>query len=424
MPLPSQMARPTVTRRVSFRSGASRRRSRGPMRPFLALVAVLVLLIGGWMLWPRGEQPSAAEPTAVVSSSEPTGSTRRLPVANEPAEARQPEMMQSERPVRREPSPERAGADNDPTAPGPAVFTMDPPRSTPQASGMNEREPMSTVTDPVRPINTPTNAPAVRPRSEAQAILAVAQRAIDENRPLDAREELNRALHAVDFTPAERDAFRTRLSELNETLFFSPTVTPNDPLVFAYTVKSGDMLINIVRREEARVDWRFITRINNISDPSRIRVGQTLKMVRGPLHAVVDKSAFRMDLYADQTDGQGNRIYLRSFPVGLGEYDSTPLGRFAVRRNSKLINPRWVNPRTGEVFAADDAKNPIGERWIGLEGTDANTGTLQGYGIHGTIEPESIGQMASMGCIRMLSPDVELVYEALVERVSEVEIIP
>jgi lipoprotein-anchoring transpeptidase ErfK/SrfK len=122
--------------------------------------------------------------------------------------------------------------------------------------------------------------------------------------------------------------------------------------------------------------------------------------------------------------GEGpERVFVRTFAVGLGEYDSTPVGRFRVRQSSKLINPEWVNPRTGQRFLTDDPANPIGERWIGLEGVSESVRDLGGYGIHGTIEPQTIGHQASMGCIRMLPDDIELVYELLVETLSTVEIV-
>ncbi len=100
------------------------------------------------------------------------------------------------------------------------------------------------------------------------------------------------------------------------------------------------------------------------------------------------------------------------------------MGRFRVRAASKLVNPAWANPRTGERFSRHDPDNPIGERWIGLEGIDDANRDLAGYGIHGTIEPESVGRQSSMGCVRMLPEDVEVVYEVLMERISTVEIRP
>jgi lipoprotein-anchoring transpeptidase ErfK/SrfK len=146
-------------------------------------------------------------------------------------------------------------------------------------------------------------------------------------------------------------------------------------------------------------------------------------VLKGPFHAVVDKSAFRMDIYADQTDAYGNRIYIRSFPVGLGEFGTTPVGTWVVKPNSKVINPSWVNPRTGEKFDKNDPDIPIGEYWIALEGTDPETELMAGYGIHGTNQPESIGMEMSMGCVRMLADDVRLVYELLVGGKSTVRIV-
>jgi lipoprotein-anchoring transpeptidase ErfK/SrfK len=48
----------------------------------------------------------------------------------------------------------------------------------------------------------------------------------------------------------------------------------------------------------------------------------------------------------------------------------------------------------------------LGERWIDLG---------ESYGIHGTIEPDSIGKAASRGCIRMREKDVIEVYDFLVK---------
>ena len=175
--------------------------------------------------------------------------------------------------------------------------------------------------------------------------------------------------------------------------------------------------------------------MNKLANPNALRVGQTLKVIRGPFHAVVSKSAFRMDVYAGPTppptsigtstlpDGaEPGWTYICSFPVGLGEKGLTPVANFTIKENSKLINPPWVNPRTGEKFGADDPKNPIGERWLGLEGLDEKSKSYTGYGIHGTVDPTSIGHEMSMGCVRMMSADVELVYELLTGRVSVVKV--
>jgi lipoprotein-anchoring transpeptidase ErfK/SrfK len=71
---------------------------------------------------------------------------------------------------------------------------------------------------------------------------------------------------------------------------------------------------------------------------------------------------------------------------------------------------------------ADDPRNPLGERWIGLEGVSGSAVGMMAYGIHGTIEPESIGKSVSMGCVRLHNADVEQLYDLLVIDKSQVTI--
>ena len=115
-------------------------------------------------------------------------------------------------------------------------------------------------------------------------------------------------------------------------------------------------------------------------------------------------------------------MFVRSFDVGLGEDDSTPTGRFVVRENGKLQNPGWVNPRDpSERYEPDDPQNPVGEYWIGIDGLGEDA-VYTGYGLHGTIEPATIGQQRSMGCVRLLPDDIALLYETLAGGVSRVRI--
>lgn len=239
------------------------------------------------------------------------------------------------------------------------------------------------------------------------------------NRPVEARRDLSMVLNSGLLTRQDRDQIRTTLIDLNKKLVFSPYEADGDPFVLSYVIQSGDVLSSIVKRFALQVDWRFIQRINNISDPGRIRRGQRIKLITGPFHAVVRKEDFRMDLYLGDDD---NRVFVSSYPVGLGELNSTPEGMFRIRPDSKLINPEWPDPRSNRIYAADDPLNPIGERWLGLQGLDERTRDLLGYGIHGTIDPQSIGKETSMGCVRMYAKDVEIIYEVLTESVSLVRI--
>ena len=108
-----------------------------------------------------------------------------------------------------------------------------------------------------------------------------------------------------------------------------------------------------------------------------------------------------------------NRLYFydgmrlrRSFGVATGQSKyPTPLGRFEIV--VKWRNPWWYPPASDW---AKDAKpippgpgNPLGTRWMGI--------SAPLVGIHGTPDPASIGYSVSHGCIRMLIPEVEWLFE-------------
>jgi len=432
MSLPSQTARPIARRSHMYRR---RRRNRK-----IVLVAGLTALIAGgaWLVWPDGEgvRDAAGGPgldalharlDADGANSDQADSAAQRPAVETPAQhdARQTAAhgergrsnRASDRPaqppmasvtstlVMGEPIEDGAVRDPQPAARG----AIDPSEHQPDESGRASAPSMPT---PVDTTDRTADTTAQRLVQQGTALL--------ERRPVEARLLLSQALRTGELTPAEMRDVRRTLTTLNEALVFSPQIVPDDPYALQYTVESGDRLQKIVRRMALQVHWRFISRINNV-DPRRIRPGQTLKLITGPFHAVVDKSAFRMDVYLG--DGP-QQVYVCSMPVGLGQYNSTPEGLFRVRPKSKAINPAWVNPRTGEQFDANDPDNPIGDHWIGLEGVDPALKDVLGYGIHGTIEPESIGEEASMGCIRLGDADVALVYEVLVEEASLVRIVP
>lgn len=240
------------------------------------------------------------------------------------------------------------------------------------------------------------------------------------NAPLEARATLNAALRESK-GERERAVLREELAKLNDRIVFSPYLTPGDPMCLMHTIGAGDYLSTLPKKHKLGTDWRLIQRINRIADPNRIRGGQQVKLVRGPFHAVVDKSEFRLDLYWGEPDKKDEWVFIRSFAVGLGELDSTPAGEYVVR--NREANPSWRNPRTGERFDRDDPKNPIGEFWVGLDGL-GDSARHTGYGLHGTVDPSSIGRQLSMGCVRLLDDDIALVFSMLTEKVSLVTIEP
>ena len=267
----------------------------------------------------------------------------------------------------------------------------------------------------------PEPAPAIRtPEPDVVTDPLVTQKIkagtqmIEKDQLVRGRKLLNEAL-AGPISRTDATEVRAAMARVNNVLLFSPGIMQDDPYVVEHIIKPGDTLDKIGRHYD--VPLEFIAWLNGIENPNRIRADRRLKIVKGPFSAVVDKSAFRLDvLLAD--------LYVCSFPVGLGEHNSTPEGEFVVRPHSKLKNPEWTNPRTGEVISGSDPENPLGEFWIGLDGTDEYSKQFTRYGIHGTIEPGSIGAEASWGCIRLLPDDIEMLYHMVTETKSRVIITP
>ena len=433
MSLPSQSSRGGQSRR----SGSYSRRNRRSRLP--AAIVMLALLGGGaWLVYavvlddrggPTEAHASEQQAARVDLGPEPTLAPAGVPPRRiAPAEtsesaagtsANQPITI---RQANRTPEPQSDGGS------GGVGFASGDDMSPAETAAPNAQTAPGTQPRPNTAVPSASPPPATpgtgRLSEPAFAnLLAQADEAIKAGASLNARTILNRPLVGGRLSAAQARQARAALAAINADLFFSPRITPGDPFAERYTVEPGDSLATITRRQGLGVDWRLIQRINRITDPRRVRVGQTLKLVRGPFHCVVSKSGFRADIFAGPPDFPEEWVFVRSVPVGLGEDNGTPLGDFVVRRSSKLVNPYWVNPRTGERFDADDPKNPIGERWIGIEGV-GEYAVHTGYGLHGTIEPESIGSEASMGCVRMGEDDIELVYELLEEEISRVVIVP
>jgi LysM repeat protein len=397
MALASQVPRPDLLRSPSSRRT---RRNNSRARFVVGLLIIAVIVVAGWqgVKWKN------------------RNATPETPTADGPGESASPVN--------------EIAANFDESPP----LTLDNPGPRDRGlQGVIPSDPTSTTTREVPPVADPTpeEAPPERvetpvdpPSDSPTGIRGLMTRAAElerEGKLVDARALLNRALHNSQTSPGDRERLRIDLSEINQKLVFEPVLMHTDAFMRSYEVQSGDSFWKIARQDGVYVNEDFLMRINQNS--GTLRLGQTLKLPTKPFHAVVHKRAYRLDLYMGEVDRREEWMYVRSFPVGLGEFDSTPEGSWVVTEDRKTTNPDWRNPRTGEYFRADDPDNPIGEYWIALTGTDANTRARSGYGIHGTVEPQSIGQSMSMGCIRMLPNDIQMVYEMLAEVDSTVWIV-
>ena len=252
--------------------------------------------------------------------------------------------------------------------------------------------------------------------SRAAELIADGLRAIDANpsRIIEARTFFNDALPICQ-NPHQRAMVKKQLYELANKWLFSKTIFPEDKLCGSYKVQPGELLSNIGKRYN--VPYEILMEINSISRPEALRAGQIIKVINGPFHARVHRSTFTMDLYLQN-------IYIKSFPVGLGQIGlETPLGLWLVKKDGKLIAPTWSDPVTGKLYNADDPDYPLGSRWIGLEGIKGDAVGRNGFAIHGTKDPNEIGKASSRGCIRLHNGNAVLAYNLLMPGFSRVEVV-
>ncbi len=389
-------------------SGGRRGRWRRLFVPVILLAFVGVL---GWFTWSwmTGEaQPLQRRETEGPKVSDPLPQPTEVPLT-----AMRP-SQESATAIIGDPAVSTLSSTSSP----PANPMPSPEPAAPAAQGTNGTMTTGSANKVIGEDPQPTgSAPSA---STATASLDSALTLADSD-PVAARRALTRLLEGSSLGTADRLRGYEGINRINAVLVFSNRVLPNDPYTVQYKVEEGDSLARIARSQKLDCDWRFIQRINGIANPNALRVGQALKLPKGAFHGEVRKGEYRLNIFMG--DG-AERVMVASYPIGLGELNSTPTGAFVVRPKSKLIDPEWRNPRTGEFFQSNDPKNPIGERWIGLMGIEPHNRSFEGYGIHGTIELDSIGQQKSMGCVRMLPGDVELVYEVITEPNSTVIIAP
>ncbi len=90
---------------------------------------------------------------------------------------------------------------------------------------------------------------------------------------------------------------------------------------------------------------------------------------------------------------------IKTYRVSTGKDSCTPVGTFKII--NKIIDPPWYK-EPGVMIPSGDPKNVLGSRWLGI--------SKESYGIHGTTQPELIGQSVTEGCVRMRNAEVEELY--------------
>jgi len=179
-----------------------------------------------------------------------------------------------------------------------------------------------------------------------------------------------------------------KMGKLNIAILFSKVVTDKDTL---YVIEPGDTLINIAKKFKTTVD---LIKMANSLKSENIKARGKLKISKAKYKILVDKSQNILTLLSDDD-------IIKVYRVSTGENNCTPVGNFKIV--NKIIDPVWYTEKA--MVPAESPDNVLGSRWIGFN--------LPGYGIHGTVSPEKIGQQATKGCVRMINAEVEELYKII-----------
>ncbi|MFH1678903.1 MAG: L,D-transpeptidase family protein [Candidatus Omnitrophota bacterium] len=191
--------------------------------------------------------------------------------------------------------------------------------------------------------------------------------------------------------------WQKKLWDLNLKLLFSPAIAPGSIL---YEIKPGDSLDKIARKFKTTIE--LLKKSNGLSGDVIIQ-GKSLKVCAKIFNIVVDKS---QNILILKSDDEIIKIYV----VSTGLNNSTPVGIFKIV--NKLVRPPWF--KAGAMVPPESPDNILGSHWMGFD--------LAGYGIHGTTEPQTLGQQITQGCVRMSNSEVEELY-AIVPVGTEVTIV-
>lgn len=161
----------------------------------------------------------------------------------------------------------------------------------------------------------------------------------------------------------------------------------------SHKVESGDSLERIAglfRQQGLKVEAGTLAVFNRITDPRRLQAGQVLKIPLDPIRTLVEKRSFLLAVYVGD-------VIFRLYWVAHGKDDCTPETTFTV--GAKKEHPDWY--ADGRVIPYGHPENVLGDYFIKFMHP-----SFTGFGIHGTSEPDSIGTMASAGCIRLNDDDI------------------
>lgn len=180
---------------------------------------------------------------------------------------------------------------------------------------------------------------------------------------------------------------------------------------YTIQVQPNDSVTTI--RQRYQVSFQELTEANPTVDFYNLIVGQNIfipgKHILPVFRQGIVINTAELRLYYFSPDGR----YVYTCPVGLGRMDwRTPTSITKVTR--KQEKPTWHVPNSIKQYSLEHynrvlpsfippgPENPLGNYAIYL--------AKQGYLLHGTNDPDSVGTFSSSGCMRFLPDDIENLY--------------
>ena len=236
-------------------------------------------------------------------------------------------------------------------------------------------------------------------KANLSSLYLKAKSALSQGDLLLARDLANEILNKVNEGTSAWDRAAVIIGKANTLIYATDYVSPDK---INHIVKTGDSLDKIVKQYSTTLE--AMQRSNNLPlTSSTIRLGQSLTVYKGEWRIRISKSKFRLYLYNKEN-------LFKVYQIATGKGNKTPEGNFVI--SAKIKEPEWTNKGIKHPFG--DPKNVLGTRWMKLRAAATNPNKhLTGYGIHGTWQPDSLGKMASNGCIRMTNKDVEELFAVI-----------
>jgi len=199
-----------------------------------------------------------------------------------------------------------------------------------------------------------------------------------------------------------------RLTPLGDALFYSKARYADDETgVFVmHQVVSGESPDAIAKKYGMPHELLNRMRGRDAGD-SKLSLGDVLKVAnvreKGGNFLHIDKSDFYLDCYIAG-------LFARRYVISHGANESpTPSG--TTRLIDRVLNPDWTDPKTKEVFRADDPRNILGKVWMKFSPDGLGQ---DGLGIHGYTGPNPQMQAkVSNGCVRLDTPQAQELYQLL-----------